>query len=148
MVAIGGEFTPMDKVIVTGSRIWPLATVIHSVLYKLDPELVIHGNARGADRMAHEWAIANERDFHGFNAKWKTGGGRYYDPRAGHERNGRMLDAYPNTLVIAFPYGLAKGTRDCIRQAQQKGHVVRVYDLKGEYTFAEPDDVQGEQDSL
>lgn len=129
----------LDHVIVTGSRIWPSATAICHVLAKLDPELVIHGNARGADQMAHEWAVANERDFHGFNAKWKRYRTIGYDPKAGHERNGRMLDAYPNALVIAFPYGLAAGTRNCINQALEKGHKVRVYDLKGEWTDADSD---------
>lgn len=128
----------MDKVIVTGSRIWPSSTVIAHALFKLNPELVIHGNARGADQMAHDWAVRNERDFHGFCARWKrnaaTGG---YHPGAGHIRNGRMLDAYPNTLVIAFPYGEARGTRDCIRQALEHGHEVRVFDLKGEWANAE-----------
>lgn len=127
----------IDKVIVTGSRIWPLATVINHVLFKLDPELVIHGNARGADKFAEEWAKANERQYHGFPAWWKRGAGnRHYDPRAGSIRNRRMLEAYPNTLVVAFPYGLAAGTRDCIRQALELGHEVRVYDLKGNWEHA------------
>ncbi len=132
----------IDRVIVTGSRIWPSATAIAHALRTLDPQLVIHGNARGADQMAHQWALANERDFHGFNAKWKTGkfgvrSGLGYDPGAGHNRNGRMLDAYPNALVLAFPYGMAKGTRDCINQALEKGHEVRVFDLKGEWERAD-----------
>lgn len=127
----------IDKVIVTGSRIWPSATVVHSVLFKLNPQLVIHGNARGVDRFAEEWAKANERDYHAFTAKWRAFAKQAgYDSRAGHIRNGRMLDAYPNTLVIAFPYGLAAGTRNCIGQALEKGHEVRVYDLKGEWVNA------------
>ena len=123
----------MKQVIVTGSREWPSRQAICGVLKELDPALVIHGNARGADQFAHDWAIANERDFHGFTAKWRTGalaGG--YNWYAGHARNGRMLDAYPGTLVLAFPFGAAKGTRDCIRQAVERWHEVRVYNLKGE----------------
>ncbi len=128
----------LDKVIVTGSRVWPSQSMIAHVLFQHDPELVIHGNARGADQYAHQWALANERQFHGFPAKWKTGGKpearafRGYDPMVGHERNGQMLAAYPGTLVLAFPYGIAKGTRDCIKQAMNLGHEVKVYDLKGE----------------
>lgn len=138
----------MDHVIVTGSRVWPSATIISHVLFKLDPQLVIHGNARGADRFAEDWAKANERDYHGFNAKWKSYRSIGYDARAGHERNGRMLDAYPNALVIAFPYGLAAGTRNCISQALEKGHRVRVYDLKGEYQEADQaaDELRSTQD--
>lgn len=129
----------MDKVIVTGSRLWPSRDVICGVLNELDPSLVIHGNARGADQFAHDWAVANERDFHGFTAKWQRGGyypgaGRTtgYDPKAGHDRNGRMLDHYPGTLVLAFPFGAAKGTRDCIKQAIERWHEVRIFNLRGE----------------
>ncbi len=126
----------MNQVIVTGSRLWPSRETICSVLKELNPSLVIHGNARGADQFAHDWAIANERDFHGFTAKWRTPTGDYnprgYSPVAGHNRNGRMLDHYPGTLVVAFPFGAAKGTRDCIQQAVERWHEVRVYNLKGE----------------
>jgi hypothetical protein len=126
----------MNKVIVTGSRLWPSRTVICDVLEEMDPELVIHGNARGADQFAHDWAVRNERQFHGFPARWRTSGTAYtaygYDPKQGHARNGRMLDAYPSTLVLAFPFGAAKGTRDCIAQAIERWHEVKVYDLKGQ----------------
>ena len=125
----------MKRVIVTGSRLWPSRTVICDVLKELDPELVIHGNARGADQFAQDWAIANERDFHGFTAKWRVPApiaGRMFNWAAGHIRNGRMLDAYPGALVVAFPFGEAKGTRDCIQQAIERWHEVRVYNLKGE----------------
>jgi len=126
----------VDKVIVTGSRVWPNRSVICKVLDELSPELVIHGNARGADTFAHGWAIANERQVHVFPAKWRTGN-RFstklpYDPTSGHIRNGLMLDSYPSTLVLAFPYGEAKGTRDCIAQAVERFHEVKVYNLKGE----------------
>jgi hypothetical protein len=134
----------MTRVIVTGSRVWPSREAICYVLKQHDPELVVHGNARGADQFAHDWAIANERQVHVFPGKWKTlAGGRMYNPAAGHIRNGVMLDAYPSTLVLAFPYGLAKGTRDCIAQALERWHEVRVYDLKGELVdHLKPDEAE------
>jgi hypothetical protein len=101
----------------------------------MDPELVIHGNARGADQFAHDWAVRNERQVHVFPAKWRTGRSLPnklgYDTKAGHDRNGLMLDSYPNIPVLAFPFGVAKGTRDCIAQAIERWHEVKVYDLKG-----------------
>jgi len=118
----------MKQVIVTGSRLWPSRTTLCEVLDEHDPELVIHGNARGADQFAHEWAVRNERQIHAFPAKWTTTPGK----RAGHIRNGLMLDSYPGTLVLAFPYGEAKGTRNCIEQAVERFHEVKVYDLKGQ----------------
>jgi len=123
----------MNKVIVTGSRLWPSRTVICDVLEEMDPELVIHGNARGADQFAHDWAVRNERQIHVFPAKWrKFQAATGYNRIAGHVRNGLMLDSYPGVLVLAFPFGEAKGTRDCINQANERWHEVKVYDLKGQ----------------
>lgn len=136
----------MNQVIVTGSRTWPSRSIVCKVLDELYPALVIHGNARGVDQFAHDWAIARERDFHGFTAKWRESApiaGTQYNPAAGHIRNGRMLDSYPNTLVLAFPFGAAKGTRDCIRQAIERWHEVRVYNVKGEVIEHHQQDVFG-----
>ena len=86
-------------------------------------ELLAQGGARGADRAAHTWAI-NARDNHGakiriliFGAWWSDG------PRAGPERNTRMLEVAKPDLVLAFPGG--RGTADCVSQARALGIEVR-----------------------
>lgn len=77
---------------------------------------VIHGDARGADKMAQAWAI-----YHGIQpvacaAIW--GAGDTYDSRAGLRRNAAMLQLRPD-VVIAFPGG--RGTAHMCRIAEVAG---------------------------
>ena len=68
--------------IVTGARDWTARAVIERVLTNACPSLVVQGGARGADRIALEWAIANEIAHVTFNARWSELG-----KRAGSERS-------------------------------------------------------------
>ena len=77
-------------------------------------DLVIHGNAPGADRLASRWAAKNGIPSHAYVADWKR-----YGDAAGPIRNGTMLrDGRPDA-VLSFP-GF-KGTADMIRQAREAG---------------------------
>ena len=49
-----------------------------------------------------------------------------------------MLERFPEALVLAFPKGEAKGTRECIRRALSMGRVVVVYGSNGTPVIAEP----------
>ena len=74
-------------------------------------ERVIHGDARGIDRMAGKWA----RD-HGilewdFLPEWHR-----VDAHDGLSRNQRMIAAGAPDLVVAFPGG--EGTENMIAQAK------------------------------
>lgn len=120
----------MKKVIVTGSRSYPNWKAIADVLTELDPDLVIQGGASGADQAAAGWAERHYRDTHTMRARWKTSAG--YQNSAGIVRNQRMLEAYPGVLVIAFPFGIANGTRHCMHTALQLGHPLKVYGPDGE----------------
>lgn len=119
----------MRKVIVTGSREFSRVPVIWNALAEVDPQLIIHGGARGADSWADEWAHREERDTHVFRPKWKTGYGT--NKAAGHFRNQRMLEAYPGVLVLAFITPVSRGTWDCITRARVLGHQVIVRDEQG-----------------
>lgn len=72
------------------------------------------GGARGADRMALFWAIAEGYPVMTYPARWKALGGR-----AGPERNARMLDHWDPDIVLAFPGGT--GTRDMVKRARAAG---------------------------
>lgn len=74
--------------------------------------LIIHGDARGADRLAHGWAV--ERGYQPVRvpALWDTHGNR-----AGAIRNANMLLLDPQ-LVVAFPGGA--GTAHMVRIAKAK----------------------------
>jgi hypothetical protein len=70
----------------------------------------------GADALAQEWAVLNERPYIGVPAQWRTHG-----TAAGPIRNTRLLCYLPNGCV-AFPGGA--GTADCVRQAEAAGVLV------------------------
>jgi hypothetical protein len=75
---------------------------------------IIEGGARGADRLAKEWALSRGVGLDEFPADWTTHGNR-----AGPIRNKEMLDKGKPKGVIAFPGG--RGTDDMVRRAQEAG---------------------------
>lgn len=78
------------------------------------PVAVIHGDARGADRLAGAVAEAAGVPIEKYPADWdKHGRG------AGPIRNQRMLDDAKPDVVLAMPGG--RGTADMIRRAQRAG---------------------------
>lgn len=75
---------------------------------------VIHGCARGADRLAGEWAAAKRIMAHEFPADW-TRHGR----AAGPIRNEQMLREGRPDIVVAFPGG--RGTANMVALAKAAG---------------------------
>lgn len=74
--------------------------------------LVIDGAARGADTLAHNWAMARGIPAERFPADWNR-----YGKRAGSIRNREMAGRLSsNDLVVAFPGG--RGTADMIKVAR------------------------------
>lgn len=115
------------RVLVTGGRDFEDARLMFRVLERLDADrrvdVVIHGGASGADRLAAEWADLAMREVLRFPADWRTHG-----RAAGPIRNQQMLDEGQPDLVVAFPGG--RGTADCVRRAREAG--VRVIEVAGE----------------
>ena len=103
-------------VLVTGGRKYEDRLCVFDnldVVHAVQPiTLLIEGGARGADRLAREWAIARGVRYETMNADWDR-----YGRAAGVIRNGEMLDRRPRILV-AFPGG--NGTDNCCRQADEK----------------------------
>lgn len=77
---------------------------------------IIHGDARGADTWAKEWAMAEHIPEIPFPAKWKRPNGTR-DLQAGHKRNQQMIDEGHPDLILAFPGG--SGTADMIRRGRE-----------------------------
>jgi len=79
---------------------------------------VIHGGAKGADRWAGIWADKRGVPADVFAADWSLG------PRAGPERNQRMVDQRPDAAV-RFPGG--RGTADCAHRCKVAG--IPIYEV-------------------
>lgn len=102
--------------IVTGSRELADRKLVDEALDILRPTRVVQGGARGADRLAKDWALTNDVACTEVRAEWDLHG-----RAAGHLRNGKMLRMFPDALcVLGFPRG-GPGTADCIRQARELG---------------------------
>ena len=127
-----------DIVIVTGSRDWPSEGYqpIWQALAWCNPSLVVHGGCKGrrenegVDMIAARWARYMQVDQYVFEAKW--GVHPNIDRSAGPKRNGRMVAAYPQATLLAFPLrGQTKGgTIDCMGRALSRG--MRVFAYNGE----------------
>lgn len=102
------------RALVCGGRTYGDRARVWAVLDTLRPSCVIHGDARGADRLADEWAKTCGIPAYVFPADWERHG-----RMAGPIRNARMLRDGKPTVVIAFPGG--RGTANMISQARLAG---------------------------
>ena len=110
------------KLLVCGGRTYLNFARIKEEVKKLDPEVIVHGNANGADKTAGIVAENLGIPCEVYPANWKK-----YGPSAGPIRNQQMLDEAKPDMVLAFPGG--KGTADMIRRAKKVNiQVVEVED--------------------
>lgn len=133
----------LARIVITGSRSWTdaqrLADVLLDTWHDATEDgytgiLLTHGAAdRGADALAHTWALEHHIPTDTHPADWpgpcadncppghrKTARGRDYCPMAGHRRNQAMIDLAP-LLVVAFSHQNSRGTADAIRRARKAG---------------------------
>lgn len=118
------------RILVTGSRDWADRALIRSALLghvwitrALNPVLV-HGGARGADTLAaQEFAelFGHRGTVEVHEADWDQ-----YGRLAGPFRNRDMV-ALGADLCLAFPLGESRGTRNCMRLAEEAGIPVLNY---------------------
>jgi hypothetical protein len=109
-------------VIVTGGRNYKNEHLVRRVLKTLNPDIVLFGDATGADEFAEKWSKDHRPNKHKrFDTDWDS-----YGRSAGPIRNREMIDYAlsldPWPLVVAFPGG--RGTADCVRQAHDERFVV------------------------
>lgn len=115
------------RVLICGDRNWVSYPIIYQWIYRnlpanAPPSTVIHGGARGADRMAGEIANTFGHKVLVYPAKWDK-----YGKAAGHIRNQQMLDEGKPDLVVYFHNNLAesKGTGGMVSRARKAGIEVR-----------------------
>ena len=122
------------RVLVCGGRTFRDRRLLWDYLDELDRtvvvDVIIEGEADGADKLARRWAENRGVPFHPFPAAWDdidrpgavirtTKFGKKYDAAAGSIRNQRMLDEGCPDLVVACPGGT--GTEDMIDRADKAG---------------------------
>lgn len=102
------------RLLICGDRNWTDQAAITEIVERLRPEVVIEGDARGADRMAGIAGALAGCKVEIYPAEWDK-----YKRAAGSIRNQQMLDYGEPTHVIAFHDNLAesKGTRDMINRS-------------------------------
>lgn len=104
-------------VLVCGDREWTdRARIAHFINLLPADAVVMHGDCRGADRIAGEEAIKAGLEIRVYPADWSMG------KSAGPRRNLLMLDQKPE-IVIAFHSNLEKsrGTRHTVEEARRRG---------------------------
>lgn len=140
MTPEGGQ--PQRTVLVCGSRTFSqinhLRLMLDSVLID-GPILLVHGDAKGADRAAQDWARDNKQEVKSFPAEWDVHAdgwcpgewcqGRRYCVAAGPRRNALMLSEMKPDLCVAFvdkPLAESRGTADMVRRCRAAGVETRV----------------------
>lgn len=120
----------MTTLLITGSRNYWDRDTLFSVLDKAHAThnftLLVEGGCEGADSIAVHWAVTNNVPVKTYLADWATHG-----RSAGPKRNIQMLVDNPGALIYAFPIGLSRGTRGCIREAEKRKHRVVVTEGTG-----------------
>lgn len=104
------------KVLITGGREWSNWDLIWQALRELGPNtVIIHGDCRGADKMAGYVAKKLGYVVRAYPADW-NGLGR----AAGAIRNRKMFDLEKPELVLAFKNNIQEEIR--LHQSGDKGH--------------------------
>ena len=112
------------RILFCGDRNWTNESLIKEELLKFDTtrDIIIHGCARGADRIAGYTAKELGFKVEAFPAQWDL-----YGRAAGAIRNRQMLNTKPD-FVIAFHNNIleSKGTANCVKTAKHRGISVKL----------------------
>lgn len=116
-------------VLVCGGRDFSDEDFVFKILNEIHKEhiieLIIQGEASGADFLAKKFSLENNIKLLSVPAEWNK-----YGPAAGPKRNEQMLNENPN-LVVAFPGG--KGTKDMVRKSlAKKTKTIEFFVFEGE----------------
>jgi len=112
-------------VLACGSRHYANEKVVYDALDALHAKraitTLVQGGARGADKLAKEWAKSRGVHCLTFMADWDK-----YGLAAGPKRNQQMIDEAKPQFVVAFPGN--KGTRDMKFKAVAAG--IKVWEVQ------------------
>jgi hypothetical protein len=111
-------------VLVCGDRNWDDYDTIRKELKKLPKgSVIVHGDCRGADKIAGEVAMELGLKVIAFPAEWGK-----YGKSAGPIRNAKVLEETRPDLVLAFHDDLenSKGTKDMVYRAAKENIMVKI----------------------
>lgn len=121
----------MERVLICGDRNWTDYETVVKELSKVHQsegvEIVIEGDANGADRLGGVAATVLGIPFKAYPANWKKFG-KQADPI----RNMQMLTEGKPTLVMAFHDFIdnSKGTKHMVKIASEAGVTVKIFKSK------------------
>lgn len=113
------------RILICGDRNWHDGAAIREVLAKFLPDVVVEGEARGADTLARLSAESMGIEVLRFPADWQK-----YGRAAGPIRNSQMLKEGNPDIVVGFHYKIdeSKGTRDMLTRAKKAGKATFIFD--------------------
>lgn len=129
------------RILITGDRDWTYGRGIRSVLESMQSAsglpfemiTIVHGDARGADKLAGYHAALLGFKVEPYPAEWKR-----FGLGAGPKRNQKMLESGVN-FCLAFHDRIheSKGTRDMVTRCIRKGVPTSLYghDRRGLFTL-------------
>jgi hypothetical protein len=117
------------RIIVCGSRSIKDKHAVWELLNQIEPTVIFHGGAKGADVLAKLWANLNSVEQVEIKADWTTHG-----KAAGPIRNQLILDRFGDAVdeVWAFvdkPLETSKGTFDMVSRCKKRDLTVHVVEL-------------------
>jgi hypothetical protein len=111
------------RLVVTGGRDYddrdPLESVLDGIHERLTVDVLIEGEARGADTLAREWAESRGITVEPYPAKWQE-----YGRKAGPIRNRQMIDeGRPDYAAVFYdrPRDKSRGTANMHTQLDAFG---------------------------
>ena len=116
------------KIIVAGGRDFNNRIALNNVLSNIispKEDVIICGDARGADILGAEWAAQHQVPIQHHPAKWDE-----YGKSAGYIRNAEMAEE--GDALIAFWDGKSKGTMNMIKAMKLHKKPYWVYSYQGE----------------
>ena len=122
----------MTRVIIAGSRNFADEEFVHNTISDLTWHIpsedleIVSGGCRGVDKFAEDYAEQWDLISTVFNADWDK-----YGKAAGPIRNEQMARYASESnhgMLIAFPVGESRGTRNMIKLAKQYG--LEVHEIK------------------
>ena len=119
--------------LICGDRNWKDPSLIREKIMEFNPDVIIEGEARGADSIARDVGQQLIIRVLKFPANWEE-----YGKAAGVIRNQQMLDEGNPDMVMAFHDDIAssKGTKDMIKRSLKRGVKVilisHIYEMEGD----------------